>query len=38
MRKFRDLICSIIFILAFIFVGSGMLEACVLALLGLAGK
>ena len=37
MRKLRDLIYNILFVLAFVFVASGMLECCVIKLLELSG-
>lgn len=35
--KVKDLICSTLFIAAFLFIGSGMAEAVLLKLLGLVG-
>ena len=37
MSKFKDFICHLLFLLAFVFVGSGMLEAVVLKLLEVIG-
>ena len=37
MRKVKDFICCLLFVAAFIFVGSGMLECCILKLLSLVG-
>lgn len=37
MNKIKDFICHLLFLLAFVFVCSGMLEAVVLKLLGLVG-
>lgn len=36
-RNLRDVLASILFLLAFVFVGSGMFEACVLKLLDILG-
>lgn len=35
--KVKDLICHILFVAAFLFVGSGMLECCILKLLEVIG-
>lgn len=37
MRKVKDLVCHILFVLAFVFVCSGMLEALILKLLDVIG-
>lgn len=37
MNKVKDFICHLLFLLAFVFVGSGMLEACVIKLMELVG-
>lgn len=37
MRKFKDFMAHLLFILAFFFVASGMLECCALKLLELVG-
>lgn len=37
MRKIKDLICHILFVLGFVFVASGMLEAVILRLLEVLG-
>lgn len=37
MNKVKDFICHLLFVAAFVFVGSGMLEAVVLKLLELVG-
>ena len=37
MRKVKDFVGHLLFILGFIFVGSGMLEACLLKLLEVLG-
>lgn len=37
MNKIKDFICHLLFLLAFVFVGSGMLEAVVLKLLEVIG-
>lgn len=37
MRKVKDFFCHLLFILAFFFVASGMLECCVLKLLEVLG-
>ena len=37
MRKFKDFMAHLLLILAFVFVGSGMLEACVIKLMELVG-
>lgn len=37
MNKIKDFICRILFVAAFVFVGSGMLECCVIKLMELVG-
>lgn len=37
MRKIKDFICHILFVLGFVFVASGMLEAVILRLLEVIG-
>lgn len=37
MRKVKDFFCHLLFVAAFVFVGSGMLEAVILRLLELVG-
>lgn len=37
MKKFGDFMAHFLFVAGFVFVGSGMLEACVLKLLSLVG-
>ena len=37
MNKIKDFICRLLFLLAFVFVGSGMLEGCILKLLEMIG-
>jgi len=37
MNKIKDILCYILFLAAFFFVGSGMLEYCILKLLSLVG-
>lgn len=37
MNKVKDFICHLLFVAAFVFVGSGMLEAVVLKLMELVG-
>lgn len=37
MNKVKDFICHLLFVAAFVFVASGMLEACVLKLMELVG-
>ena len=37
MRKFKDFMAHLLFIMAFFFVGSGMFECCVLKLLEVLG-
>ena len=37
MNKIKDFIYSFLFLLAFVFVGSGMLECCILKLLEMIG-
>lgn len=37
MNKIKDFICQLLFLMAFVFIGSGMLEACVIKLMELVG-
>lgn len=36
-EKVKNFLCGLLFVVGFLFIGSGMLECCILKLLGLVG-